>query len=276
MFWTIIILLSFASLIIGGIVFVFKEMIASFSNGNIGFGLLYVFGIILVIVIIWLTIYLTNKYKKKREAQKQQEISAVNDLINKWTAIKKKADNNAYSAEDLFEHMTNVVKKLHFTDFQEETKSGLKIVRASNSENVRYVLMLLEEKTVDFDKLADIIETVNEELKTKAKVVFMDHSLQKGVYIKLMNKIFIGLGVYYYTNGSLSDDANAVISELRSEIEEIERKYAPPPTVTYRPTTKRQRRYRKIFPRVMSSRDDPDYLQALDDLIFMDIMNDDF
>ena len=275
MFWTIIILLSFASLIIGGIVFVFKEMIASFSNGNIGFGLLYVFGIILVIVIIWLTIYLTNKYKKKREAQKQQEISAVNDLINKWTAIKKKADNNAYSAEDLFEHMTNVVKKLHFTDFQEETKSGLKIVRASNSENVRYVLMLLEEKTVDFDKLADIIETVNEELKTKAKVVFMDHSLQKGVYIKLMNKIFIGLGVYYYTNGSLSDDANAVISELRSEIEEIEKKYAPP-TVTYQPTTKSQHRYRKIFPRVMSSKDDPDYLQALDDLIFMDIMNDDF
>lgn len=276
MFWTIIILLSFASLIIGGIVFVFKEMIASFSNGNIGIGLLYVFGIILVIVIIWLTIYLTNKYKKKREAQKQQEISAVNDLINKWTAIKKKADNNAYSAEDLFGHMTNVVKKLHFTDFQEEEKSGLKIVRATNSENVRYVLMLLEEKTVDFDKLADIVETVNEELKTKAKVVFMDHSLQKGVYIKLMNKIFIGLGVKYYTNGSLSGDANAVISELRSEIEEIERRYAPTPTVTYQPTTKRQRRYRKIFPRVMSSKDDPDYLQALDDLIFMDIMNDDF
>lgn len=272
MFWAILILL----ILISGIILAFREMVNSFSNGNIGVGILYVFVFILAIVSIWLTIYLSNKYKKKREAQKQQEISAVNDLINKWTAIKKKADNNAYSAEDLFEHMTNVVKKLHFTDFQEETKSGLKIVRATNSENVRYVLMLLEEKMVDFDKLADIIETVNEELKTKAKVVFMDHSLQKGVYIKLMNKIFIGLGVKYYTNGSLSGDANAVISELRSEIEEIERKYAPPPTVTYQPTTKRHRRYRKIFPRVMSSKDDPDYLQALDDLIFMDIMNDDF
>lgn len=272
MFWAIFILL----VLLSGIILAFREMVNSFSNGNIGVGILYVFVFILAIVSIWLTIYLSNKYKKKREAQKQQEISAVNDLINKWTAIKKKADNNAYSAEDLFEHMTNVVKKLHFTDFQEETKSGLKIVRATNSENVRYVLMLLEEKTVDFDKLADIVETVNEELKTKAKVVFMDHSLQKGVYIKLMNKIFIGLGVKYYTNGSLSGDANSVISELRSEIEEIERKYAPPPTVTYQPTTKRQRRYRKIFPRVMSSKDDPDYLQALDDLIFMDIMNDDF
>ncbi len=271
--WAIFIILA----ILTGIIALIQEIVRCFSCGQIGYGILYIMLILFAIASIILTVVFLKKYEEKREAKKNKEINAVQDLINSWEEIKRKASTNSYKVVELFDLAMKVINKCNYRDIEQNEDNEMKIARAINPKNVKCTFLGVADKTLDFDKLVDIQKFVNKEIKAGRHIVFVDNLKKHDVYGNLLVRIMTELGVGFYTSKTLINDAKTIIKILNDEISAIERRYTPQKQkLSQYSSSKNYGKYKKIFPRVMSSKDDPDCLQALDDIIFMDIMDDDF
>lgn len=248
----------------------FNEIKEAFSEGKPGLGVLYICCLVFIVAGIVLMIVLLIDSRKKERAQKQKELDRIKDLRNTrnyWCEIKAEADRNSFSAAELYGYLIKIFEDNKYDSFKEESKNGLKIFRARTLKNEHYVLLSLEKNEINFNKLADIVEVAKEESEKNDRVFFVDHYSRKNMYIRLMTKIFYDLDILFFTNQWLSREAGYIIKRLNSEItikenklkQEKEQEEA---VKSKKNTNKKQKQ----------SSDDFD--EFLDDMIFLDIMDD--
>lgn len=231
--------------------------------------------IVLIILIVVIASEISMHLYRKNEEKKQEELKPLYAKIDQWKANLIQITKKSLNENLRFHFATSILRDLEFRSVKEEVKDGFKFIFGVNENDKQYVLFMLEKKSLDFNKLADITNHIQELKNNNYEIYYIVQNVSPKVYNNLMQKCFISLGIAFYTNEQMINDIKSIIKNTESKIRCIEEKYNPTPQIKTKAKTKKHK-YRKLFPHLLSSDSDPDYLQEIDDIMFMDMMDDDF
>jgi len=252
-------LIFFALLAFGCIL----QAVETFVAGNIGSGFLYLIFPIVFISFITYAIIVGLKQEKLVKA----EIKTLDDFLTKWKKIKVDAEAHALKDVDLFKKLPNILKENDFISINEEENSGFRYLNATSSKQDNYMFILQETNSLDFDSLADFLEVIRKAKSNNVKIFYLSNN-KKGVYNNLMKRCLASMDVSIYNNASLIKDAQKLIADTETKIAENKKKLEPPKKIKRHSATYGS--YEKIFPNMVCSDDDPDYLKQIDDWEWME------
>jgi len=115
--------------------------------------------------------------------------------------------------------------------------------------------------------LADFLEVIRKAKSNNVKIFYLSNN-KKGVYNNLMKRCLASMDVSIYNNASLIKDAQKLIADTETKIAENKKKLEPPKKIKRHSATYGS--YEKIFPNMVCSDDDPDYLKQIDDWEWME------
>lgn len=253
--WLYIIFILTIGLIMMGCEWVFNGFGELFT-GNVGKGILCLFIILfLTIGIIVFTLAKVGILKKPKKKKK----------LAYWDEIKNKASTSELTTDELYEHIKKVFEAGQYADIEEKTANGLKILKGTNRTRKSYQFLSLLDTNLDFDKLADITAYIEKNSKKNSKLYYVMQQVPKQVYTELFKKCLVGAGIGLYDTQSVLKESNRMLDE--------DMDYEMESTTINEDTTNSN--YQKLFPHMMSSDEDPEELQELDDMMVMETIDED-
>lgn len=260
----------------GGLIFFLLILICSIvagieqlAQGRIN-GLWYILvpGVIIVAFVIALIKQYNKDKKKYLPTSIKQKILPKNDsFYDYWNKMREKALHGPLATEELYEHLAKVFEEGHYSNVEDVSKQGIKILKGTNKNGEKYTFFSLEDTDLDFDKLADISEFIKTEKLSGSKINYVAQQVPKQPYTNLFKKCMMGEGVKVYDTITVLDEANKMLGIVQAQnLSQVSEKKV---------AKVQKPKYEKVFPHMMSSDDDPEELQELDDMMVMDTLDED-
>lgn len=258
-------LIFFALMLIGSICVGIERL----AQGQIN-GLWYILvPVVIIVICVIALISQNNKLKQKYlPTSGKQKIQPKDDPFNDyWNQMREKALHGPLTTEELYEHLAKIFEDGHYTNVEDISKQGIKILKGTNKNGRKYTFFSLEDTDLDFDKLADISAFIQTEKSSGSKINYVAQQVPKQPYTNLFKKCMVGADVKVYDTITVLDEANKMlgIAPAQKSLQVSEKKV---PKV-------QKPKYEKMFPHMMSSDDDPEELQELDDMMVMDTLDED-
>ena len=236
--------------------------IENFSAGKIGAGFGYMVLPALCIGFIVLVIVSGTKFERKAK----NEMRNIDNEIAKWNEKKQKIQEKKLTKEEIFALLPEILQQIGYTNICEKEQYGYKCLYSTGQNEKINLFILQQAETLDFDSLADLLKIGRKAKSKKVRVFFVDE-FENNVYKNLMVKCFDSMGVFIYNNKSLLSEIDMIINSLEAKKKAKQTELNPPQKKKYK---KSYGPYRKIFPNMICSDDDPDYLKQIDDWEWMD------
>ena len=237
-----------------------------------GFWYLIKYGIIYPIKYLFYGIslffsWLVELFKKNRDKTKMEKLKPQ---IQYWEDKKALIDSLPYA--ELLKLNTEIKNALDYKVVEEKEHLWFHMSTAEMEGNKYLFIAKKQSQELDFDSFADGIAYIKEIRNTYKKIYCFVPEKDTDLYTQLMIKCLMVLNIAFQNEKNLKNEIDIIIKRINPPIKK-ER------VNTYKKTYKnnhKQSGYEKLFPHVMTDDDDSDFDKAIDDMIFMDLMDDDF
>lgn len=137
----------------GGLIFFLLILICSIVAGieqlaqgrTNGLWYILVPGVIIVAFVIALIKHYNKDKKKYLPTSIKQKIQPKNDsFYDYWNQMREKALHGPLATEELYEHLAKVFEEGHYSNVEDVSKQGIKILKGTNKNGEKYTFFLLK------------------------------------------------------------------------------------------------------------------------------------
>lgn len=211
--------------------------------------------------------WLVGLCKKNRDKTKMEKLKPQ---IQYWEDKKSLIDGLSYT--ELLKVNTEIKNALDYKILEEKEHLWFHMAIAQVEETKYLFIAKKQNQELDFDSFADGIAYIKEIKNTYKKIYCFVPEKDTDLYTQLMIKCLMVLDVAFQNEKNLKNEIDMIITRINPPAKQEK-------VNTYKKTYKKNHKqsgYEKLFPHVMTDDDDSDFDKAIDDMIFMDLMDDDF